>query len=695
MGKREKSVNTGPKSYKFRKYDRLKPITSESSDKLEKSQVCNCGSGKTFGECCYRQAHPKFDVNAYLERLKDHKLMIHDRIFVEICKKYFEGTTELRTWIDSQVQAFDFEDLEEILSPYEEEFDPDQEFIFRLSLVVEKLGIDSIFPDQTTTIIQKLTPVLKVKANEIRQEIIESYAKSEIAIYEVVSVRYQPGTDIPGSYLLKELCTGEIFEFKDTSIADRIGLWDYLIGRRYRADGFVLFSTSMITLKPHQKAVFNRLLIYFWLRAEFNSKVNSPTAKSAEVLVDLKKIHPDLFEYFPHIDFNMELPALYNAAFKNFIKTHSEILYTIIKLTSIYSEKLKPEIYSPDGNRLEFCETEAKLVEENRLNLIKHILCDPSVFHCESDAPLTTQNSEMVKFGFYLPAVELPERKAIANAQKMVPLEEALLMAKDEFAHCLFERSIKKLLFQAESITTIEAINLRTNKISTQVSSEDKENVVRHLIQGERVRLGSVEIENNIFRLNTFSQQSMHRLLKTFEPIIDRFDLRFSPVDISSMEDDVEDADLFEEDEEDEEEFEERWEAENSISDAIINNSPFLISHSSYSSTILHQNLHRQSQPQVQSSYGSNYSDLRNNAALDQDLLRRMTYEWLKTPLPALNGLTPQQGLNDQKFRPYVIQLMKEHEAEWVQKDYPLKEIRKILHLDKILGLSFTQEKRS
>ncbi|TFG18734.1 MAG: hypothetical protein EU529_17120 [Promethearchaeota archaeon] len=466
------------------------------------SEKCGCGSDLIFGKCCYRSDHRIFNLSRYIEKLKNIKLKLNDSILGKFLEDY--GTnSEICDIADKLSDDLKIPRFNQIISDIINgwvRIDSSTEN-FASAIRFEALAIDWTLPGHDKPIIQEAHSILLRKASDRFKKFYLSYSNSQFSYYEVIKVKKAEGSEYNTWILLKEKFTHKKYVIKDPLICSKVFIWDIIIGRLYRIEGFNLFSTSVFILNPEQQKHFNRILFMFWLK--------DMIAKRPKIMRTLESSYPDLKRDFSHIGASFSKEYLYNPQIYAFLKQNSSILIEIMNLTNQIAPKYPFIVKSPDKQDIIFAECVGELKSDKIIEAVNILRSDIKYFKevPEMDKPYK------FSFDYLIPNVETPVDEEIINYN--ITPGKLVNLSKEGIVHKIHELFQKTILFGATSI-------MSDSSIEQQLESVD------NFHSGPKIRLGFAEIKKNQIRLVTYSKTSMEKLFTHIKKILKDFLLQLS-----------------------------------------------------------------------------------------------------------------------------------------------------------------------
>ncbi len=598
------------KGYKFQKYQ----LNGKSSDGLKSSLMvrksthldspCGCGSGRIFKKCCYRSDHRIFNIVRYFDKLKNLKLRMHDFILSRFLQDEYFQDSDIQYLVDELSDKMRIPRFSQIFYEIKNGMDLSKkpEDIIPSAIHFETLIIDRVLPGHELPVFQEYLTSFLRKASARKLAWYKSYALSQFSLYEVIKVKKAKNALNYTWALLKNVFTGEIFEFKDPLLTCRVHIWDLIIGRRYEIAGFTLFSTSVFILIPSQQRLFNRILFIFCLKEE--------VARNSLAMVDIKSQYPQLFKYFSD-----EIPFLHGNFFRvpllqAFLKRNSPVIIEILELVNAFSSDYPLIIKSPDGFAITYAKCKGALNPDRILDVVKILTEDEQHFIdiSWSDTP------DLFEFDYF-----------VQNCNKATTVDvdfkpEILIgLSNDAIVHRIYQ-FLQKVIYYS------------TASIHIDWTMDEKVDSLDIPFEKSRVRGGFVKIKGAKLKLVTYSRESMKELR---EYIIDKFGSILTQISLPIFnniqgERREKESDAYfaeempfvkyddEEDEDDKPTFDSNLDDNDNVIDAI--------------------NLKEESR------LVKHYLDMK----------------WLNSKIPALGGKSPKEAISDPDYFPLLLDLIKE-----------------------------------
>ena len=421
-----------------RKDQRPKIMKDSTGGTLEvtrrKREQCKCGSGRPFGECCYRPYHTRFNLSSVTERLKNTKLRVLD-IARDLFLTHYEEDPAVREVADQLTSRLDMSPLSDVLNDSGEIRARDEDPIAG-AFFTETLLIDRILPSQKESFFQAAFGNLLKKRAPQEAECIATYGASQVELFEVVEVRRKggdPEQDPPWNRL-KNLFTGETFELKDPRLRGTLCIWDIVIGRHYTIDGFHFLSTGVLILTPHQRGVFGRLLLYFWWAWERDMH--------GWALSSFIQRYPELTTQFPLYEIPLDYTALCNEHVKAFLKADALVVMEICDLMGEYEELGTPVILAPDGHPVRFTEARMFLKPERAEEVLDRLKMQPNWFIPDKGKAENPKDFVML--------FQVPREKPVEEINTGPSFNDMLTLSVEKFAEELLSSS-KRVVVLSQS----------------------------------------------------------------------------------------------------------------------------------------------------------------------------------------------------------------------------------------------------
>jgi len=496
------------KGNKFTRYPLIKDTKNGNKVNLEQQKLikyrekCDCGSGKIFGKCCYRSDHRIFNLNRYLEKLKNIKLKMHDLVLARFIEDY-KNIPEIREIADNlsdDLNIYRFNQINnDIINRWVKPEKSDESF--RSAIRFEALTIDWTLPGHDRKIFQESLQFYLRKASERAKKCYDSYSKSQFSFYEVIRVKKAEGATHNTWVLLRDLFTKKEYVMKDPLICSRLYIWNIVIGRLYRVAGFNLFSTSVFILNPDQHKKFNRVLFMFWLRDVIE--------KNPNVLEELNSKFPLFNRDFSHKYASFSGDYFYDSSIFTFLKQNSPLLIKIMDLMQLFAPEYPLIIKSPDRQDIVYAECVGELTSEKLIEAIEVLRSDTKYFREVPELDKTNKYS----FDYFITYDESPINEEIID--KNITPKNLIQLSKEAIVHKIQELFQKTIVFGATSIMS-------------DWSMEQKVDAMENINVGPKVRVGFVEIKRSRIKLVTYSKKSMQKLLKDIKKSLKLFILQLS-----------------------------------------------------------------------------------------------------------------------------------------------------------------------
>jgi len=489
------------KGNKFSRYS-SKNIKNQNKKNLESQQSyrykekCGCGSGLIFGKCCYRSDHRVFNLSSYLDKLKNIKLKLHDKVLIRFLEDY-KKIPEIRDFTDNLSDELMIPRFSQIISDIlnGREMIETTGDTFASAIRFEALTIDWTLPRHEKPIFQEELQFYLRKALDRVQKCYNSISKSQFSFYEVTKVKKAEDSQRNTWVCIRDLFTKKEHILKDPLICSQLCIWDVIIGRLYRVAGFNLFSTSVFILNPDQQKTFNRILFMFWLKEKI--------ARNPAILEEFESTYPNLQRDFSHKYASFSKGYFYNDQIYKLLKQNSPLLIEIKRLITQIAPKYPLIVKSPDQQDIIFAECAGELISNKIVGAVNVLRSDKKFFN----EVIETDKSYNLSFDYLLPNVETLMDELINDD-----------ITPKKLVHLNKKEIVNKILERIRKIITFGATTIISNW-----SLEQKAEAMENINTGPKVRVGFVEIKRNIIRLVTYSKKSMEELWKHINTILKPF----------------------------------------------------------------------------------------------------------------------------------------------------------------------------
>ncbi len=593
-----------------KKHDKINLDQYKSGRYWEK---CGCGSDIIFSKCCYRSDHRIFNLTRYLDKLKNIKLKMHDLVLARFLDDYKNipeiGDIADKLSADLKIPRFN-QIINDILNGQVKTETSNERLASAIRF--ETLAVDRTLPGHNRPIFQESLQFYLRKASDRVKKCYNSYSNSQFSFYEVIRVKKAEGAICNTWVLLRDLFTKKEHVIKDPLICSRLCIWDIVIGRLYRVAGFNLFSTAVFILNPDQQKIFNRILFMFWLK--------DAVSKDPNVLRELKSKHPQLNTDFSHKYASFSRDYFYNNLVRKFLKLNSPIFMEIMNLMHQVAPQYPFIVKSPDKQDIFYAKSKGELFSEKVIEAVEVIRSDIEYFREVPEMDETNKFS----FDYFIDLDESTISEEIID--KTITPENLIKLSKESIVHKIHELFQKTVVFGATSIIS-------------DWTMEQKVEAMENINDGQKVRVGFVEIKRDRIKLVTYSKKSMKKLLKHIKTILKSFLVQLSPPIYTDILEKSREQGQFSE-------------------------------HSTYLSSKEKIQSDEANLPHIDNLTNLPEIDFRDED--EEDILqlesRIMRYylmkRWTNQKIPLLGGKTPQESLTDAKNIHLLIDLIKEREND-------------------------------
>ncbi|MGQ4874794.1 MAG: hypothetical protein ACP6IY_12060 [Promethearchaeia archaeon] len=570
--------------------------------------LCECGSGKPFLSCCFRSDHRYFNLEKYLEKLKEikNRLLYYT---IQRLQNDYENFKNLREICNNLMNSFGISKLGKDWTLSEGNL---QAEIFFL----ETLLIDKIIPGSSMPLFQKYLQYYIKRASNYSKQCFHSLKNSQYSYYEVIEVRKYPGKYYNTWVKIKDLFTGKEYIIKDILVTSNLHIWDAIVGRLYKINDFNLFSTVGFILKPDNRKFFNRMLFIMWLKSLSNKK--------HDILNQLKLKYPNLEFEFINRGSSFTGKYLFNRSIRKFFKSKLEIIYKIFSKITNFSKENPFIINAPDGNSLIYSECICRIREEN-IEEIKNILKNIPDFYDEANH----NNFDEDTFDYFIKKDDTELYEGMLNYD--ITPDKLINIRDDEIiANRIYEHFKRELTLNVSPIDLNNSINQQLNNIT----------------ESNSARIGKLTIEGNNLKLTTYSKESMMNLINIIRNHIDQFIIKIEEPTFKPITDSLK----------------ENSEKREKYIDEYLHDIDYEYDDSSYRVTYPQENI-------IDKEYiidlleNLDYFEQENfNLEFERYSRRLFFKKWLNKKIPLLMGKTPKECLFDEKMRPILIDLIKDLE---------------------------------
>ncbi len=470
------------------------------------TENCGCGSGKSFQTCCYRPEHCSFRLDKYLDQLKEIKVKMTRHLHCKLLTMYCNGNPSIQDAANSLSRAMKIPTIAQTMQDHRSGMHPTQDSTqnrgwgrFVDAMFVESLIIDQRLGGYPQPLIKAYKNILASKSNRLAQEILKTLGESKFSIYEVVDVRKLAKNGQNSWFMLRDVFSGQTYEYKDPLFRGRAHLWDLIVGRRYTANGFHLLSTTVFIISSMQKATFNRMLLHRWL--------HHGLAAGSFDLDQIEARYPNLFVAFQRHQISLGESGLYNEDVQHFVRSNAYQLLDIFRIINSLNNEFEPIIKTPDNKDYSFTKVQGVLKKGTNRKVYTNFRQHPSEFILfektfdEGEPPHDEEDA--YEFSFMKQVADLT-----VHTPRLKNLKEMLALPLEEFSRCMLAANRRVLTVY---MTAEIAYPDREIPIAPGIKNSDR----------SRAKAGSVLVIGNDVTIGTHARENMADLVGLFTKIAD------------------------------------------------------------------------------------------------------------------------------------------------------------------------------
>ncbi|MEX2680879.1 MAG: SEC-C domain-containing protein [Candidatus Sigynarchaeota archaeon] len=305
----------------------------KAKDDTRLNEPCKCGSSKPFKSCCYRPDHTRFDLRRVMSTYKDTLNKLRSTTQIRLINEYNRGNQIIREAADGLARKMGTTTLYDFQQGHQHALDyfrgapdiPAGEILAR-TIMFQELALDKTLPGYDKPLFQVFTRAQLRKATDPNAEkrALQALSGGILSIFEVINARQGADPRYTGWLLLKDMFSGNVYEFKDPNFNCRFEQWSLVLGRMIEINGFHTFDTISIGVPALRRPFINRILLFL----HFKHMLEHDGA----TIDVLEARYPALFAAFPVLNDPLERAGLFSPDLAAFIRANPTVIHTIYHL---------------------------------------------------------------------------------------------------------------------------------------------------------------------------------------------------------------------------------------------------------------------------------------------------------------------------------------------------------------------------
>ncbi|MBN2153352.1 MAG: SEC-C domain-containing protein [Candidatus Lokiarchaeota archaeon] len=297
------------------------------------NEPCGCGSLKPFKACCYRANHTRFDLRRLMSTYKDTLNKLRATTQIKLVNEYNRGNMAIKGTADSLARKMGATTLQDFQQRHQHVLDyfrgspgvPPGEILAR-TIMFQEIAQDNTLPGYDRPLLEVFTRKQLQKAVEPAAEKKARQALSAgfLSAFEVINARQGADPRYTGWLLLKDMFSGNMYEFKDPNFNSKYEQWALVFGRMIAIDGFHTFDIITIGVPSIKRPLINRILLFLHLKQALEHEGATIDALEAR--------HAALFAAFPVLNDPLERAGLFSPELAAFIRANPTVVHTIYQL---------------------------------------------------------------------------------------------------------------------------------------------------------------------------------------------------------------------------------------------------------------------------------------------------------------------------------------------------------------------------